>query len=238
MTGQPLVDQAQALWLSLVGPGAGFCREHQVDVLPTEDSPLCPPGWVGIVRMADRLLVTAPAEQALRVQDRLNSLDLDDCTDPESLPGKGFDVIETLGPASLAYVEPIEFKAVHTADVVRRPASDPAIGRLLAAVPSAEAGESGIADLDSTAFLVRGGGGFVSAAGYRHWPAGAAHVCLLTATKQRGEGLAHATASAAVAAALAEGLLPQWRARSDESRRIAAALGFRELGSQFSFRLA
>ncbi|MEU7221731.1 hypothetical protein [Nocardia iowensis] len=31
--------------------------------------------------------------------------------------------------------------------------------------------------------------------------------------------------------------MPQWRARTAESQWIAAALGFRELGAQLSFRL-
>jgi hypothetical protein len=34
------------------------------------------------------------------------------------------------------------------------------------------------------------------------------------------------------------GLRPQWRARPVESRRVAAALGFRELGAQLSFKPA
>ncbi|MEU6251305.1 hypothetical protein [Streptomyces sp. NPDC047043] len=40
-----------------------------------------------------------------------------------------------------------------------------------------------------------------------------------------------------MAQALADGLLPQWRARLMASRHVAQALGFRELGSQFSLRL-
>lgn len=45
------------------------------------------------------------------------------------------------------------------------------------------------------------------------------------------------TQSAAVAHALTAGLLPQWRARAQASRRVARALGLRELGSQLSVRL-
>ncbi|MFD3663840.1 hypothetical protein ACFWVF_25200 [Streptomyces sp. NPDC058659] len=45
-------------------------------------------------------------------------------------------------------------------------------------------------------------------------------------------------ASAAVAHAIAAGLLPQWRARPHSSRRVAAALGFEELGAQLSVELA
>jgi hypothetical protein len=38
--------------------------------------------------------------------------------------------------------------------------------------------------------------------------------------------------------AIQAGKLPQWRARPQPSRRVALALGFRELGSQVSIRLA
>jgi RimJ/RimL family protein N-acetyltransferase len=61
---------------------------------------------------------------------------------------------------------------------------------------------------------------------------------VLTAAAARGRGLARAAASAAVARAIEEGRLPQWRARPLASRRVARALGFRELGFQVSIRLA
>ena len=51
-------------------------------------------------------------------------------------------------------------------------------------------------------------------------------------------GLARVTGSATTTHALAAGLLPQWRARVPASRRVAIALGFRELGVQLSFELA
>ncbi|WP_223839676.1 GNAT family N-acetyltransferase [Saccharopolyspora pogona] len=73
--------------------------------------------------------------------------------------------------------------------------------------------------------------------GYQTWPASTAHLCILTAPKQRGRGLARQVASAAVAHALDAGLLPQWRARPEASRRVATALGFRALGAQLSVRL-
>jgi hypothetical protein len=44
-------------------------------------------------------------------------------------------------------------------------------------------------------------------------------------------------ASTVTAHALDAHLLPQWRARPEPSRRIAAALGYQELGAQISFRL-
>ncbi|MFB9852823.1 GNAT family N-acetyltransferase [Micromonospora andamanensis] len=61
---------------------------------------------------------------------------------------------------------------------------------------------------------------------------------MLTAPSRRGRGLARTVAAAATADSLAEGLLPQWRARPAASRRVARALGFRELGAQLSVGLS
>jgi GNAT superfamily N-acetyltransferase len=70
------------------------------------------------------------------------------------------------------------------------------------------------------------------------WEEQTAHLSVLAAPGWRGQGPGRAVASRAVAHALGAGLLPQWRARPVESRRVAAALGFRELGAQLSFKLA
>ncbi|MDF2273524.1 GNAT family N-acetyltransferase [Streptomyces coacervatus] len=61
---------------------------------------------------------------------------------------------------------------------------------------------------------------------------------MLPAPPARGRGLARATGCATVAHALAAGLLPRWRARRPASRRVAAVLGFEELGSQLSIEIA
>ncbi|MFE0653731.1 GNAT family N-acetyltransferase [Streptomyces sp. NPDC059534] len=76
----------------------------------------------------------------------------------------------------------------------------------------------------------------VAGAGYRNWPRRTAHISVLTAPEARGRGLARITASAAVAHALAAGLVPQWRARPPASRRVDAALGFEERASSFPSR--
>ncbi|GIF69144.1 hypothetical protein Ais01nite_71790 [Asanoa ishikariensis] len=60
---------------------------------------------------------------------------------------------------------------------------------------------------------------------------------MLTAPEHRGRGLARAVAGAATTEALAVGLLPQWRARPEASRRVGRVLGYRELGWQLSVRL-
>ncbi|MGW0248621.1 GNAT family N-acetyltransferase [Nocardia goodfellowii] len=116
-------------------------------------------------------------------------------------------------------------------------ASRRGLGRVLAGAGEADRDESGFDEITSSAFVVCSAGVVVSAAGYRVWPNRTAHVSVLTASDRRGQGLARAAASAAVEHALRQGLVPQWRARTAESRRVAAALGFRELGAQLSLRL-
>ena len=116
-------------------------------------------------------------------------------------------------------------------------ADDPGLAALLSKASKDDAGESGLDEITSAAQIIRRGDEVVAAAGWQRWPTGVAHVSVLTAPDHRGRGLAHAVAGRAVADALGAGLLPQWRARPLASRRVARALGFRELGSQLSFRL-
>lgn len=93
-------------------------------------------------------------------------------------------------------------------------------------------------EVTSSVFAIRVDGEVVAASGYRLWPRGTAHLSVLSAPGWRGQGLCRVAASHAVTYALAAGLVPQWRARPVEFRRVAAALGFRELGAQLSFKLA
>ncbi|MBL7253815.1 GNAT family N-acetyltransferase [Paractinoplanes lichenicola] len=112
-------------------------------------------------------------------------------------------------------------------------AGHPAVTALRAGVSVEEDGEAGLEDITSAAFVVRG----KAVAGYELWPQGTAHLSVLTAVAWRGRGWGRRVASAATADALANGLLPQWRARPEASRRVARALGFAELGKQVSIRL-
>ena len=92
--------------------------------------------------------------------------------------------------------------------------------------------------ISSPAFAIREQDEIVAAARYGDWPGDVAHLSVLTAEHARGRGLAQATASAAVSHALAESKLPQRRARPFDSRRVAANLGFRKIGSQVNIRLS
>ncbi|WP_319018470.1 GNAT family N-acetyltransferase [Microbispora sitophila] len=153
---------------------------------------------------------------------------------PTRLPAR-LRVREVLGPATLAYLDAPDFAPAQTgARVERLQAGHPDVGGLVTSVAGQDAEESGVEEITSAVCVVRDGRDVVAAAGYRPWLNTAAQLSVLTAARCRGRGLARVVASAAVADALADGLLPQWRARAEPSRRVARALGFRETGAQVS----
>ena len=232
-----LTARARELWECLAGTGAGFAPAISVAVSP--QSYLCPPGWAGIVVMGGAVLATAPDLHTAHLFTRaLGGLPAVSLTATEVLSSR-LPVAEILGPATLAYLDPADFRP-DPGQAITTPLrlDHPGLRQLLRAAGPADAGESGIREITTPAFAVSEHGQVVAAAGYRDWPCATAHLSALTAPGARGRGLARAAASAAVAHAIGEGRLPQWRAEPQASRRIARALGFRELGSQVSIRLA
>ena len=231
-----LTARARALWESLADSPVEFAPVVGVAVAPA--SRLCPPGWTGIVVIEDAAIATTPdAQTAHAVHQALADLPAASLTDTRTLTGR-LHVAEILGPASLAYLDPEDFRPQHSQAVVW-PLSqqDPDLGQFLSAADAGDLEESGIEEITSPAFAIREYGNVVAAAGYRDWPCRTAHFSVLTAAPARGRGLARVAATAAVAHAIRQGRLPQWRARPETSRRVARALGFRELGSQASIRL-
>ena len=219
-----LLADARRLWAALAGVPVAF-PEDGLNVVVSPRSVICPPSWVGVVVLGGAAIATAPDEHSA---DRLRRA----WTDFDHLI-QALTWVDALGPATLAYLDPIEF----------RPAQPMAgtggvLATLFAAVEPEDLDESGLDEITSPAFTVTAGDRVVAAAGYRTWLGRAAHLSVLTAPDHRGRGLAAAVASAAVADAIAHGLLPQWRARIESSRRVARTLGFRELGAQLSLRLA
>jgi GNAT superfamily N-acetyltransferase len=221
------------------GPAARARFSPAVHVIALPRSAICPPGWAGIVVIGDAAIATAPDPEAAQlIEQALGDLPVASLTDAYLLRN-GLPVAEILGPASLAYLDPAEFRPQPgTAAITPLDLDDPDFGQFLLAADPEEVEESGLREITSPAFAVREHGQVVAAAGYRDWPHGTAHLSVLTAAAARGRGLARAAASAAVARAIADGRLPQWRARPMASRRVARALGFRELGLQVSIRLA
>ena len=232
-----LTGRARQLWEFLAGAAASFTPAINAAVSP--GSYLCPPGWAGIVVLGDAALATAPDHDTARViEQALGDLALAAIADGGVLISR-LPAAEVLGPAALAYLDPAEFR-VQSGDALAAPMSldDPDLRRFVAAADADDVEESGIKEITTPTFAIREHGQVVAAAGYRDWPCGTAHLSVLTASAARGRGLARAAASAAVAHAVEQGMLPQWRARPPASRRVAHALGFRELGFQVSIRLA
>jgi GNAT superfamily N-acetyltransferase len=228
--------RCRALWASLAGVpvdvGSG------VTVVTAPRSGLCPPSWVGVVVIGDAAIVTTPSPRLTRtLRAALAPLPVASLTDPAALRTV-VDLAGTRGPATLAYLDAVEFRPGPTGPPVEDVRSDDGdLRALLTAVGAADADESGLDEITSPAFVVRDGTSVVAAAGYGDWPGDVAHLSVLVAAPARGRGLARRVASAAVAAALRERKLPQWRARPEASRRVARALGFREIGAQISVRI-
>lgn len=240
MTSIELIARVKGLWEYLAGTDARF--GPAISVAVAARSYLCPPGWVGIVVIGDTVLATAPDHRTARhVERALGGLPAASLTGAEVLAGR-LRIAAILGPATLAYLGPADFRPQpHDAITGPLDLDHPGLRQFLMAASTDDLEESGLREITSPAFAVRGDGQdgqVVAAAGYRDWPRGTAHLCVLTAAGARGRGLGRAAASAAVAHATEDGKLPQWRARAQESRHIARALGFRELGSQVSIRLA
>jgi len=232
--------RARGVWQDLAGVPVTFAPTGGVDVVVSPQSGLCPAGWVGVVALGGSAIVTVPSGSvAAIVREALARLPVEAVVDGvrvrEVLP-----VARVLGPAMLSYVSPGGFRPVEDGarTVEQLPASHPELRRLEQAAGGEDADEAALDEITSHASVVRERGQVVAAAGYRVWPGRSAHVCVLTAPEARGRGLARVTGSATVAHALAAGLLPQWRARPPASRRVAAALGFVELGWQLSVELA
>lgn len=240
MDDDALMAGARRLWETLAGVPVSFAPSGGPVVVTAPASALAPPSWVGTVLLGDAALVTAPTDAVAReVRRALAGLPARSLTEPSVMTG-ALAVAGVLGPATLAHLSADAFLPYEPPGVTveHLPAHHTGLPRLLASVSEEDARECGLDEITSPAFVVRDGDAVVAAAGHGDWPGGAAHLCVLTAPHARGRGLARAVASAATAHALAAGRLPQWRARPEASRRVARAIGFRQLGSQLSVRPA
>ncbi|MFI1917666.1 GNAT family N-acetyltransferase [Nocardia sp. NPDC020380] len=189
--------------------------------------------------LQDSAIITAPDPAAAeKIRTATAQISTPEIVIPERL-GTVLDIAEVRGPAALAYTSDKLFQPapLGASTIEQFPAGDPALNELLESSPEADRDESGLDEITSPAFSLRSAGSLVSAAGHQLWPNHTAHISVFTAPDQRGHGLARTTASAAAQHALTSGLIPQWRARTPESRRVATTLGFHELGTQLSFRL-
>jgi hypothetical protein len=238
MKPDPMMVRARQMWVELAGVPADFPDAGGVNIVVSPASRLCPRGWAGMVLLDGGCLATVPDHDQVAVLRGALAVGPLDSMDGSAWLRESSSVAETLGPAALAYVDDQRFsETVGSANVDRTSTEDADLDAFLASVGSDDAGESGLDEITSAAFVVRDHTGVVAAAGYRRWPNDVAHMSVLTAADCRGHGLGRAVAAAAVADALSNRMFPQWRARPEASRRVARALGFRELGWQLSLRL-
>lgn len=239
MSIDPLLAHAHGLWEELARVPVAFGSAGSVRVVVSRESWISPSGWVGVVLLGGSAIVAAPSQAAAsRVGEAFFGLAGDALVDAETI-GAVLPVAAMLGPATLGYLGRGDFRPVSSGPLIDQlAAGNVEILDLERSAGGEDAGEAGMGEITSPAFVIRVDGKVAAASGYRVWPRRTAHLSVLTAPELRGQGLGRAAASCAVAHALAAGLLPQWRARPVESRRVAAALGFRELGAQLSFKLA
>lgn len=230
---QPAVDA----WRRLAGAPPG----GRVQIVHNPESWLAPSGYVGIVTIADTITVTVPrAELVTIVEDALSGLTGAEAGDADVVLSRLPPATATLGPAELFY-PPDDFipAAAGDDDAHHRSMTPDELSHFVETAKGADLEESGIAHIESPAFVSRTTDGAVaSACGYRRWPNGVAHLSVLTHAQHRRLAHARSAAAAAIAHAVSEGLLPQWRARPLASQRLAVALGLTHMGTQLSVQLA
>jgi GNAT acetyltransferase len=229
------VARVRALWRALTSVPEAFATA--VTVAASDGSQASPPGWVGIVHVDAAAVVVSPPELLDRVQSAIGDLDADALRDTEVVD-RLLRPAETLGPALLFYGGP----SAPAASSVIGPLAldDPIVESVLRDSTDAERGESGIPSATSGIYVSLGADAEPEAVcGWSEWPEGIAHVCILTAASRRGRGAATRVAAGTLEAAVAQGLLPQWRAREGNEASVATAcgLGLVPLGRQYSLWL-
>ena len=204
-------------------------------VVVRADSYLCPPGWIGILALADTVTMSVPRDELVdEVDAALGHLPAAELMRPAALLPRLPPISEVLGPAALFYPTD-EIPALY-AEAVEETTLDQ-LHALLGAVDPDELDESGINKVTEPLFVTRSTDGApIAACGYRRWPNGVAHLSVLTHPEHRRVGHGATVAAAAIQCALDEGLLPQWRARPSPSKALARKLGLVELGAQLSLR--
>jgi hypothetical protein len=204
---------------------------EQFQVIVRSRSALCPPGWVGILRLEHTVTVVVPHDGLVeRMRSALADVPASLTDVVNRIPG----VVEVLGPSALFFA--VDDLALAPGRHAVWSASFGDVDDLLAAVPPEEAEESGLGEVTSTVLVTKDDEGCVIAAcGYRHWPHNIAHLCVLAHPDHRREGAGRAVAGRVISHALEQELLPQWRARPEASRALARVLGLSEMGDQLSF---
>jgi len=226
------VEGAWDAWSRL----AGLSMMDGMQVVVDPESPLGPRGWIAILAVGSNIAASVPQPELKDVvAEALTGLTADEATTPDVVAHRLPPARATLGPAALFY-PPAGFTSARS-EIVE--ASRQEVAELCAAVDPSDLEESGLAHIESPAFVSRAPDRAVAAAcGYRTWPNGVAHLSALTHPDHRREGHGRRAANVAVHHAMEREILPQWRARPVASQRLALALGLVRVGAQLSLQPA
>lgn len=225
-------EHVHQAWAAL----AGVPSLARFQVVVSSQSPLCPPGWIGVLVIEETVTVCVPDPDLIGVvRSELGALSPTHATDPDAVLSALPSTAKVLGPAGLFYPPPgTLFASCGAVEELGR--AD--LRELIAALHPGEADEAGIGSITSPAFGLRDDGGELAAAcGWRLWPYGIAHLCVATHPAHRRRGRGRAVARAAIGRAAESGLLPQWRARPLGSQRLAQSIGLTKVGAQLSVRI-
>jgi hypothetical protein len=153
MVDDSLVARARPVWTELAGAPVAFPAAG-IAVVTSEKSLLCPPGWAGVVVLGTAGIATVPADG---VGAALADLPIEVATDAARVRAR-LAVTDTLGPATLAYLDGPDFTpAGPAAQVERLPAGHGDVRALVASVSAEDAGECGLDEITSAAFVLREG---------------------------------------------------------------------------------
>lgn len=211
-------------WSRILGLDDGALDQEASEVLTrTDDSVL------SYVRLWDHRVLIGPS-WALGLAPDLAAADGDAATVllAAAAPHGG----RLLGRATLAFTDSyVPGPHLETAVVTDDPA---AVQDLEASCPPDDVTEVGLGGMARALVTLDELDRPTAGAGYEEWQGIVGHLGVLTPPPFRRQGHAMVAAGIATNDALDAGLVPQWRARTENraSRRTAARLGFREVGTQ------
>jgi hypothetical protein len=210
-------------------------RGPGIVVVPRATRSATPP-WATVITLEESTCLIASTDLAVRLDPAVAA----SLADPRAARLILGPELRVLGPAILAFADRTTFRAPAGGIATPTVAGAVELAQLGAGCDPAEVEESALGTWQRWVNVVVVDGQVVAGAGVEVWAPAIAHIGVLTRADQRGLGYARTAAAATVAQALAAGMVAQWRARRTltASRRVAAALGFVELGSQVTYTVA
>jgi GNAT superfamily N-acetyltransferase len=223
------VDQADRFWASELGVAPGVLRTGGFHVFERPDATAQPPATM--VGTSSATVVSLPAGRARAFENAGLSL-----KQMERAPRRyvaacvSINSLEVRGPAYLAYWPTSSSRPSLRGQIELLDDGLASLGSLRDVAP-VEWEEAGIGS-GSRVFGLRAEGQIVAVAGYERWSGGIAQLQVFCHPGYRRRGLAADSLKVAISHALADNLLPQYRARDGNAASLALAkrVGFVEYG--------